>query len=112
MRHEATEPELWLWQHLRGSRLGGFNFRRQHPVGPFILDFYCVRARLAVEVDGSGHIDDAGKDEARTRWLGERGIRVIRFWNHEVSGQPEATLQAILEALTVGGDRSREDEGV
>lgn len=99
MRREAMEPELQLWQHLRGNRLAGYGFRRQHPFGPYILDFFCPKAGLAVEVDGSGHLDRVVEDEARSRWLKEHGVRVIRFWNHDVSLRTEHVLEVILEAL-------------
>lgn len=99
LRREQTEPERLLWGHLRARRLGGHRFRRQHPLGPYVLDLYCPEARLAVEIDGSGHLDRTEADEARTRWLAARGVRVLRVWNHEVSGQLEAVLQRILEAL-------------
>jgi len=99
VRRESTEIEQWLWQELRGHRLGGHRFRRQHPVGPYVLDFYCPSARLCVEVDGSGHLDRAAHDDRRSEWLATRGIRVIRFWDHEVSNQREHVLQAIADAI-------------
>ncbi|MCK6502872.1 DUF559 domain-containing protein [Myxococcota bacterium] len=102
LRRGATEPEQWLWQLLRGGRLGGHHFRRQHPLGPYVLDFYCPQARLAVELDGTGHLDRAEQDAARTAWLASQGVTVLRFWNDEVSGRPEVVLQAILDAIEEG----------
>jgi very-short-patch-repair endonuclease len=76
-----TLPEVILWQHIRPGRLDGIVFRRQHGIGPFILDFYCAAARLALEIDGAVHEqpDQAQHDERRTAWLGRQGIRVLRF---------------------------------
>jgi very-short-patch-repair endonuclease len=74
-------PEVVLWQALRKGRLAGFRFRRQHPVGPYILDFYCPSARLAIEVDGFAHdtVAQVGHDERRDGFLAGRGIRVLRI---------------------------------
>ena len=79
-RHQMTPPEARLWRFVRAWRLRGLKFRRQHPVGPYILDFYCAAARLAVEVDGQGHNDpdQMRHDARRTVWLGLRGIAVYR----------------------------------
>ncbi len=87
LRREQTPQEAVLWTALRSRRSGGVKFRRQVPVGPFILDFYCVAAKLAVEVDGWVHDepDRRASDRRRTRWLfQEEGIEVIRFSNEEV----------------------------
>ena len=90
-----------MWQELRSRRLGGFKFRRQVPVGPFVLDFYCAEQRLAVELDGGGHAEpqQAAHDEERTALLARRGIRVLRFWNQEVLAERPAVLEMILGAL-------------
>jgi len=76
-----TLPEVLLWQALRSRHVGGLRFRRQHPVGPYILDFYCASARLAVEVDGSVHdsTEQIRHDERRNAWLASRHIKVLRF---------------------------------
>src|SRR5688572_7836274 len=83
-RHNATQAEAVLWEALRRHAIAGFQFRRQHPVGPFIWDFYCPRAKLAVELDGPIHDRQRELDEARTESLGTLRIRVIRFRNEEV----------------------------
>jgi very-short-patch-repair endonuclease len=93
-----TEAERVLWLHLRQRRLGGFRFRRQHPVGPFVVDFMCVERRLVVEVDGSQHLQSVS-DQARDAWLKQRGFGVLRFWNHDVLERTAQVLEAILEAL-------------
>jgi very-short-patch-repair endonuclease len=74
-------PEVVLWDSLRGRRLDGLRFRRQHSIGPYILDFYCASAKLAVEIDGIAHdfAEGARHDERRDAWLTERGVRTLRF---------------------------------
>ncbi|MBU1385535.1 MAG: endonuclease domain-containing protein [Alphaproteobacteria bacterium] len=97
LRRKLTLPEVLLWQALRGRKLGGARFRRQHPVGPYILDFYCETARLAVEVDGQGHDhpDQMRHDARRTAWLNARGISVYRLAARDVLGNPEGVVAAI-----------------
>ena len=95
-----TPAEKNLWQHLRNGQLDGAHFRKQHPVGRFILDFVCVRSRLVIEIDGDTHASQAEYDAERTRWLNEqKEYRVIRFANDEVHHHIEAVLEKIREAL-------------
>lgn len=98
MRRRPTESENALWQHLRGRKLGGYKFRRQHPIGPYIADFFCHQARLVVEVDGESHVHDGEYDAERTAWLEAEGNRVLRFWNSAVSNSLEDVLGEILSA--------------
>ena len=79
-RRTMTLPEVLLWERIRGGRLNGLRFRRQNPIGPYILDFYCASARVAVEIDGAGHNHESqwAHDKRRDRWLGENRIRVLR----------------------------------
>jgi len=99
LREEMTLPEVVLWQALRKGQLAGLRFRRQHPVGPYILDFYCASARLAIEVDGLEHdtAEAAHHDEQRRAWLAGRGIRVLRFIASDVL--QDEKLQAVLLAI-------------
>ena len=85
-RRHMTPPEVIVWQGVRGGRLDGLRFRRQHPIGPYILDFYCAAARLAVEIDGMGHNvpERVHHDERRTAWLTDQGIRVLRISARDV----------------------------
>jgi len=80
LRRRMTLPEILLWQELRRRQLST-HFRRQHPIGPYVLDFYCARSRLCIEVDGSTHDYEvqARRDERRDAWLATQGIRVLRF---------------------------------
>ena len=97
LRIASTESEARIWFRIRAGRLGGYKFRRQHPVPPYVLDFYCELARLAVELDGSQHGED--EDRARTAALEKRGIAVIRFWDNDVSSRIDAVLEEILRTL-------------
>ena len=101
-RRRMTLPEVVLWSDLRGGRLGGLRFRRQHPIGPFILDFYLPSHRLAVEVDGEGHghPDQARHDARRDEWLAAQGVRVLRFTATNVLNDEarEGVLEAIVRA--------------
>ena len=99
LRRNQTEAEQRLWRLLRDRQIDGLKFRRQHPIGPYILDFYCAEHRLAVELDGGQHALSR-KDTIRDRWLNVRGCRVLRFWNHDVLTQPGAVLESILLAIT------------
>ena len=96
LRRAMTRPEKTLWALLRRNELG-WHFRRQHPVGPYILDFYCAAVTLAVEVDGPVHQDQTDRDQRRPAWLA-KGIRVIRFSAQEVEARPAAVLAAIARA--------------
>jgi very-short-patch-repair endonuclease len=101
LRKGETEAERRLWQELRGRRLNGFKFVRQLSIGPYYADFGCRAARLVVEVDGSTHGNDVEvrHDAIRTRFLEERGWRVVRFWNGDVFTARNAVCDAILLAL-------------
>lgn len=97
LRRMMTPPEARLWTCLRGKRLRGLKFRRQHPVGPFILDFYCAEARLAVEVDGQGHEhpERLAHDRRRTAWLHRQEVRVIRLAAESVRTELDGVLEFI-----------------
>ncbi len=93
-----TDAEIVLWSRLKGKQLYGYKFRRQHSIGKAIVDFYCPKLRLAIEVDGGQHNDEKHikLDEERTIFLNEQNITVIRFWNHEVLKYTDDVLNAIL----------------
>ena len=103
MRREPTEPEKRLWTKLIRSQLGGYKFRRQSVIGPFIADFLCPRKALIVEVDGDTHA--AGSDDARDEALNAMGYRIIRVANHDVVQNIEGVCAAILGALERAPDR-------
>lgn len=103
MRAGMTDAEALMWKLLRNRRMADAKFRRQHPVGRFILDFFCVEKMLAVELDGGQHGDAVGYDHARDAWLRQRGVRVLRFWNNQVLTETEAVMEVIHAALMEGG---------
>jgi very-short-patch-repair endonuclease len=98
LRRNMTDAELRLWYYLRAHRLQGFKFKRQQPIGVYIVDFVCLDARLIVEVDGGQHAE-ARSDQIRDAWLGNQGFRIMRFWNNDVLKSINTVLQAIVEAL-------------
>lgn len=98
LRARDTKAEARLWAALRDRRLGGWRWRRQAPQGPYIVDFYCAAARLVVELDGGQHADAVGYDERRTAYLNAKGLRVLRFWNHQVLTSREGVCLTILNA--------------
>ncbi|PJI43934.1 MAG: hypothetical protein CTR54_06580 [Rhizobium sp.] len=103
MRADATRPEDALWQMLKDRRLEGFKFRRQVPLKGYILDFVCFEARLIVEVDGWQHAESP-TDAVRDATFRVEGFRILRFWNDEVTGSPDAVCRAILGALRNSGE--------
>src|SRR5213594_4320948 len=96
MRHEPAPAEQKLWSCLRNRQHGGFKFRRQHAIAPFIADFFCFELKLVVELDGESHGDRAAYDANRTKYLERDGCRVIRFVNDDVFWHLEAVLVEIL----------------
>ena len=99
MRQGMSEAEAKLWQHLRAGRLNGHKFRRQQPMGNYIVDFMCVTPKLIVEADGGQHTERAAYDHARTAYLNSLGFTVLRFWNHEILQQTNDVLAEILRVL-------------
>ena len=99
LRKEPTDAERALWLQIKDRRLEGEKFRRQVPIGPFIVDFLCLDRRLAIEVDGGQHSENRDKDLARTRLIEQQGFRVIRFWNDEVLKTMTGVLEVIVSAL-------------
>lgn len=95
MRHEPTEAEKALWKLLRDRRLAALKWRRQFPLGDFIVDFVCLEHRLVVECDGSQHADNA-RDDKRDAWLISQEFNIARFWNHEVLNERESVMDTIL----------------
>ncbi|MDI6625451.1 MAG: endonuclease domain-containing protein [Brevundimonas sp.] len=97
-----TPPEARLWKCLKGGKVGGHWFRRQHPIGTYVLDFYCVEALLAVEVDGAVHDtpEQRDRDRRRTAWLNAQGIQVLRFPALSIRDNLDGVLAGILAALS------------
>ena len=99
LRVNATDAERVLWRSLRSEQLGA-RFRRQHSLGPYVLDFACVAQQLAVEVDGGQH-NGSASDTVRDGWLAAQGWRVLRFWNNDVMNNIDGVLMMICEALAL-----------
>ena len=101
LRRAATDAEQVLWRLLRRRQFTGLKFRRQHPVGPYILDFYCAEHGLAVELDGGQHFTDEGQeyDRRRTAYLAMEGVRVLRFTSRELFEETDSVQEAIRQAV-------------
>jgi very-short-patch-repair endonuclease len=99
LRTNMTDTERFVWQRIRYRQIGGFKFRRQHPLGPFIVDFVCLGRKLVLELDRGQHVARAGYDAERTAWLATRSYRVFRLWNCDAVKEWEAAAQRILELL-------------
>ena len=97
LRREATPWERKLWAYLQSAQVEGVSFRRQHPLGPYVLDFYAPSVALAIEVDGGQRGNDIGvsTDRRREEWLRNRGITVLRFWNSDIVENIEGVVEAI-----------------
>jgi len=100
LREDATNVERRLWQKLRGAQIDGASFRRQHPAGNYILDFYCSELLLAVELDGGQHAQSANRDRHRDDWLAQRGVTVLRFWNSDIVENLSGVLEVIAAKVS------------
>jgi very-short-patch-repair endonuclease len=100
LRQEATDVERWLWQRLRRAQIDGASFRRQHPAGNYILDFYCPALRLAIELDGGQHATAVQRDRVRDAWLSRQGVTLLRFWNSDVIGNLSGVMEVIAAKVS------------
>lgn len=107
LRKRMTDAERELWKTLRGKKLEGLKFRRQQPIGPFIVDFVCFEKKLVVEADGSQHYEgeQMQKDIERDHWLSNQGFHVLRFSNNEILWSTEGVILEILEYAAVATAR-------
>ena len=99
LRSSMTDAERRLWYRLRAHRFDGHKFKRQVPIGPYIVDFACLGRKLVIEVDGGQHVESRS-DITRDRYLSSEGFRVLRFWNNDVLRNTEGVLEMVLSALT------------
>src|SRR5438552_18718795 len=101
LRHDQTEAETFVWSQLRGRRFSGFKFRRQVPLGNYIVDFVCLDRRVIVELDGGQHNETAARsyDARRDAWLRSQGFEVLRFWNSDVFEEWEGLAERVWHTL-------------
>src|SRR5438034_3399937 len=99
LRAEMTDAEVRLWMRLRMEQIEGCRFRRQVPMGSYVVDFACFKARLVIEVDGGQHAAAVEQDDRRSGWLMARGFRVLRFWDTDVLQETDGVLESIRTAI-------------
>ena len=109
LRSDMTGPETRLWSRLRARQLQGLKFRRQHGIGPYIVDFYCSEQSLVIEVDGDSHADadQIVKDQRRDRYFQSLGLRVIRYINDDILKNLDGVLEDLAERLSSGSTSPR-----
>jgi very-short-patch-repair endonuclease len=99
LRKNPTDAEIRLWSKLRHKQIEGFRFRRQRPVGPYIVDFICLNSQPIIEVDGGQHNEPSEYETRRTQYLENEGFRILRFWNIDVLANTDGVLEVIRGAL-------------
>ena len=99
LRKDSTDAERRMWALLRNCQFADRKFRRQVPIGPYVVDFVCLEKRLIVELDGGHHMTRGDYDAERTKWLMGQGFRIIRFWNNQVLNEAVSVLDALLLEL-------------
>jgi very-short-patch-repair endonuclease len=99
LRKQQTEAEAKLWSRLRAHRVSGVQFRRQHAIGNYIVDFCAPRRKLIIEVDGSQHLEQGEYDSKRTEYFQSKGFRVLRFWNNEVMSNIDSVMGVIWDEI-------------
>ncbi|MDD5217091.1 MAG: DUF559 domain-containing protein [Candidatus Omnitrophica bacterium] len=100
LRKNMTDAERLLWRHLRMNQIDGCKFRRQSPIGKYVVDFVCFPKKLIIELDGGQHNAEKQNDRVRDAWLKGQGFQVLRFWNHDVMRNCEGILQEIVKQLS------------
>ena len=98
LRKRSTDAEAYLWRHLKNRQMEGFKFRRQQPIGRYVVDFANLEKKMVIEVDGGQHAMNPG-DKVRDEWLCSEGYKVLRFWDNEVLGNLEGVLEMIRNAF-------------
>ena len=101
LRQQPTRAEAFLWFCLRNKKLLGYKFRRQHSIGRYVLDFFCARLMLGIEVDGVTHLDPTKQeyDKTRQKWIEAQGVRVVRFTDHEILADPDVVLEKLRQLI-------------
>ena len=101
LRQTSTIPEVKLWQPLRNRRFVGLKFRRQFPVGPYVVDFVCLSHKLVIELDGGQHSEQLDYDNKRTEYLNHCGFKVLRFWNSDIFLHFDIVLEQIRQWVEI-----------
>ena len=101
LRQDSSIPERVLWSMLRDRRLAGLKFRRQHPIGPFVVDFFCEQAQIVIELDGESHVGRADEDQRRSVWVQSQGLQVLRIMIDDLQQSPDAVAQEIARAAGI-----------
>lgn len=101
LREDQTPAESKLWHIIRNRQIGGYKFRRQQPIGQYIVDFYCSQSQLVIEIDGDTHADQIEYDQARTKWLAKEGYKLIRFTNSDIHANLENVADEILKQCLI-----------
>jgi adenine-specific DNA-methyltransferase len=109
LRKNMTGAERALWKHIRLRQMTGHKFRRQQPVGQYVVDFVCLAKRLIIELDGGQHSQQIAYDANRSAWLDSQGFRILRFWNTQVLKEIDAVKEEILKGLEDGTDTPHPD---
>ena len=99
LRRNLTDAEQKLWYHLRAHRFMGRKFKRQKPIGRYVVDFVCLEEKLIIELDGGQHAENIEYDQVRDSWLRGQGYTVLRFWNNELMNETEGVLERIRIAI-------------
>ncbi|MGL6160311.1 endonuclease domain-containing protein [Microbulbifer sp.] len=99
LRSNATDAEQKLWYHLRAHRFMGLKFKRQKPIGHYIVDFACMNPKLIIKLDGDQHLDQGNYDHRRDSWLRDQGFEVLRFWNNQALSETSAVLEMIRQRV-------------
>ena len=99
LRRKSTDAEVLVWQHLRSRRLLGCKFRRQVPIGKYIVDFLCEDPPIIIELDGGQHMEQKRYDQTRTNWLQANGFLVLRFWNNDIAENLEGVLESLFSTI-------------
>ena len=107
LRRKSTDAEILLWQHIRDRRLLGLKFRRQVPIGNYIVDFFCEDAQVIIELDGGQHMEQEQYDRVRSDWLTANGFRIVRYWNNDIANNLDAVLENLFLLLQETGARVR-----
>jgi very-short-patch-repair endonuclease len=111
LRSNLTDAENYLWRHIRFRQISGHKFRRQRPIGPYIVDFVCLEQKLIIELDGGQHNENQASDVKRDTWLRSEGYEILRFWNDEVLTKLDGVKEVIFQSFNMPPPLSSPESG-